>query len=47
MGLGLIGGFLHYITVGPNEVPAEAEREAVELEREERVKQASGRGTRR
>ena len=47
MGLGLIGGFLHYITVGPTEVPAEAEREAVELERDEKVKQAADRGARR
>ena len=47
MGLGLIGGFLHYITVGPNEVPSEAEREAVELEREEKVKQAAEQGARR
>ena len=34
MGLGVLGGFLHYITVGPNEVPEQAEEEATELERE-------------
>jgi formate dehydrogenase iron-sulfur subunit len=47
MGLGLVGGFLHYITVGPTEVPAEAEGEAMELERKEKVKQATQQGARR
>ena len=35
MGLAAAASFLHYITVGPNEVPEEAEDEAVALEREQ------------
>ena len=35
MGLAAAASFLHYITVGPNEVPEEAEEEAVTLEREQ------------
>ena len=38
MGLGIVGGFLHYITVGPNEVPEAAEDEAVALQREVEAK---------
>jgi formate dehydrogenase iron-sulfur subunit len=31
MGIAAVGGFLHYITVGPNEVPTDAERRAADL----------------
>jgi formate dehydrogenase iron-sulfur subunit len=37
MGMAAIGGFLHYVTVGPNEVPASAEAEAARLARDEKV----------
>ena len=34
IGLAAVGSFIHYVTVGPNEVPEEAEAEAVRLARE-------------
>ena len=34
IGLAAVGSFIHYITIGPNEVPETAEAEAVRLERE-------------
>lgn len=47
MGLAAVGGFLHYITVGPNEVPETAEEEAVALEREQQAKPLQGSGSNR
>ena len=35
MGAAAVASFLHYITVGPNEVPEQAEEEAVAAEREQ------------
>jgi formate dehydrogenase iron-sulfur subunit len=37
MGMAAIGGFLHYVTVGPNEVRPSAEAEAARLARDEKV----------
>jgi formate dehydrogenase iron-sulfur subunit len=38
MGLGVIGSLLHYLTVGPNEVPETAEDDALALQREQALK---------
>jgi formate dehydrogenase iron-sulfur subunit len=38
MGLGVVGGFLHYLAVGPNEVPELAEQEALALKRQEEAR---------
>lgn len=40
MGLGVVASFFHYVSIGPNEVPEEAEQEALRLERETHAKQA-------
>ena len=44
IGLAAVGSFVHYITVGPNEVPEEAEAEAVRLAREGSESARVGRG---
>ncbi len=45
MGVAVVGGFLHYITVGPNEVPEAAEEDAMALQREADAKKLQGGGS--
>jgi Formate dehydrogenase N, transmembrane len=43
MGLGLVASLFHYFTVGPNEVPEEAEDKALALEHQQSGNRQPGR----
>ncbi len=45
MGFAALAGFFHYVTAGPNEVAAEEEEEAIEVEKAAKDQPRNGTGS--